>query len=380
MQVNNKKKVMIVDDNPVTRAAIEELLEDQFEVIFAESGSDCLMQLMMSVPDLILLDIEMPGLDGYETCRKLRETYSMPIVFLSAHGTLEERLKAFEVGGDDFVVKPFDGEILLYKIQRILAPYERVADLDVQQKTMQTMATDLLAISVEGKDLLNFVIENLNCQHYEDLADSVVRLVRRYGVDCLVELRHTDGDYQRSTRDSISSLESSLLGNRPEQIGLFAFKRRLLINRENVSLLVPNMPEDIDITERLKSNLMTLAASLESLVHTISMRRDSALTTENLQVAALNAHEATRSLQNDYHQQQADTQILLHNLIEKMEKSYFSLGLTEAQEVRISNLLRNESNQILDLFRHGAQALDIKFSAIMDSLAPPKKDAGDVWL
>lgn len=380
MERNGKKTVMVVDDNPVTRSTIETVLEDQFEVIQAESGADCLMQVATFPPDLILLDIEMPGLDGYQTCEKLRQTHSMPIVFVSARGSVDERVKAFQVGGDDFIVKPFDGEILFHKVQRILAPHTLAATLEVQKDTMQAMAMDLLAITVEGKELLNFVIDSLNCQHFEDLADRTVDLMKRYGLDCILEIRHSEGISRRTTSNGISPLDESLLGNLPDQIGLFAFKQRLLINQHSVSLMVPNMPTAPETADRLKNNLLTVVSAIESLVSTISMRRDAALTTESLQVAALNAHEATRGLQNDYHQQQTDTQILLYGLIEKMEKSYFSLGLTEGQEARISNLLRSEANEILDLFRHGSEALDVKFSAVMDALAPSKKDTGDVWL
>jgi CheY-like chemotaxis protein len=381
VQKNGRNSVLVVEDNPVMRLTIHLVLEDTYEVLEAESGADCLMQVAQFVPDLILMDIEMPGMDGYQACQNLREDgYNMPIVFVSTKGSVSERLRAFELGADDFVVKPFDGEILLHKVNRILAPHVKTSELALEKKTMQSMAMELLTINGEGKELIGFLIKHLNCQHYEDLAKSFVALIRGYGIDCLFEIRHADGVTRQKIGDSISSLDESLLGGTEQQLGLFFYKGRLLINSHTISLLIPNMPEQQDLAVRLKDNLVTLINATESLVHSISIRREATLTTESLQVAALNAHETTAGLHSAYHQQQADTQILLHGLIEKVEKQYFSMGLTESQEARISNILRHEAGEILDLFRHGAESLEERFSSIMSALAPAKKDSGDVWL
>ena len=82
MENSSRKTIMVVDDNPVTRATIETLLEDRYNILNAENGADCLMQVEAFQPDLILLDIEMPALNGYQTCLKLRE-FSTTQSFLS---------------------------------------------------------------------------------------------------------------------------------------------------------------------------------------------------------------------------------------------------------------------------------------------------------
>ncbi len=267
-------------------------------------------------------------------------------------------------------------------MDRVLAPHLKVEALSVEKDAMQSMALDLLRITNEDRNLMGYVLGNLDCQHHENLADSFIMAVAKNGLDCQLEIRHADGVAvtQRATHGIISPLEASLFSNRPEQSGVFVFKRRLLINRHDVSVLITNFPENSDTAERLKANLVILVEATEHLINTVSMRRTATLTTESLQVAALNAHETTRNLQENYHQQQADTQILLYGLIEKVEKSYFSMGLTEGQEARISHILRHEAEEVLDLFRHGAEKLDLKFSEIMSVLSPPKKDTGDVWL
>lgn len=375
-----KGKVLVVDDDPVVQVALSAVLEDDYEVLVAEDGASCLMQIDASAPDLILLDIEMPGLNGYKTCEKIRERSATPIIFVSSRDTLEERLHAFQVGGSDFIQKPFEGEILLMKVRRMLALSGRAEKLAVEKDAMQKMALDLLAVNGDGNLLLNFMRDNLGCLHFEDLVNSVLQLIQGLGLDCQVQLRHDNGVITQAVGQPPSALEESILAKGMEQAGIFFFKQRLLINCPNISLLVPNMPADPDAYFRLKNNLKTLTEAAQTIIQTVTVRREATITTEQLQVAALDAHEATASLQADYHQQQADTQILLHGLIDKLESSYFSLGLTEAQEERISLLLREETDAVMQLFQRGGEVLDSKFVHILNALVPAKKDQGDIWL
>ena len=377
---NDKSTIMIVDDNPVVRLSIESIFEDDYNILCAEDGADCLMHVQDTAPDLVFLDIEMPGLDGYQTCKKIRAFSDVPIIFVSSRDSLDERVAAFNAGGDDFVSKPFDGEILALKAAKILASQKRISQISVEKQAMQSMAMDLLNITSEGRLIIDFMSAGLECQHHEDLADSFVKTVNAYGINSIVQIRHANGVVNRSIGITASPLEDSLMGDRPEQQGVFAFKHRLMINKQNVSVLIPNMPAQADLAERIKNNVLLLVEATENLVNTINVRRDATITTENLQVAALSAYGITTELQSDYHQQQADTRLLLHGLIDKMEKSYFSLGLTEGQENRISELLRRESESILELFQKGTEGFDAKFAEIMAALSPQKENSGDVWL
>lgn len=88
--------VLVVDDVPTTRAVHSLILSRHFEVKNAASGDEALQMCAERRPDLVLLDVEMPGLDGFETRRRLRETFDFPIIFATAHEPLDEHLKAFD--------------------------------------------------------------------------------------------------------------------------------------------------------------------------------------------------------------------------------------------------------------------------------------------
>ena len=119
------KIVMVVDDSWENLLHLQNLIESHGYVCLAvPSGPDCLELVNRAPPKLILLDVEMPSMDGYETCRRLRRVQSMrrvPIMFLTARKTAEAVRTGIGVGGNDFVVKPFDPAKLLERIDHWIA-------------------------------------------------------------------------------------------------------------------------------------------------------------------------------------------------------------------------------------------------------------------
>jgi CheY-like chemotaxis protein len=108
--------ILVVDDNPSNVEICHEILADEFEVVAACNGQDAVRMAGQYAPDVVLLDIVLPDIDGYETCRRLRRLPSMQkalIVFVSAKAMLSERNNGLEAGADAYITKPFsDAEIL----------------------------------------------------------------------------------------------------------------------------------------------------------------------------------------------------------------------------------------------------------------------------
>uniref|UniRef100_UPI0040699301 De novo protein M1X0B n=1 Tax=synthetic construct TaxID=32630 RepID=UPI0040699301 len=120
-------KILIVEDEPVVREAIKRILEREgYEVVGeAENGEEALKKLKEEKPDLILTDINMPGMDGIEVLKKIREEglKNTPVIMLTAYGEKEDIVEAFKAGADGFITKPFDPEVLKEKIKKVLGSH-----------------------------------------------------------------------------------------------------------------------------------------------------------------------------------------------------------------------------------------------------------------
>ena len=122
-----KNTILVVDDNPVNLRVLCELLNDAgYHAHPAINGDVALSESVRINPDLILLDIRMPDMDGYEVCRRLKAssiTTNIPVIFISAANEIEDVVKGFEVGGVDYVSKPFEASIVLVRIKNHLSLY-----------------------------------------------------------------------------------------------------------------------------------------------------------------------------------------------------------------------------------------------------------------
>ena len=112
------EKILVIDDEEPTVNLISMLLERRgFEPIKALSAEDGLRQAYRHQPELVLLDIMMPEMDGWEVCKRLREMSDMPIIFLTARGEVRDVVQGLEMGADDYVIKPYDNDELIARIK-----------------------------------------------------------------------------------------------------------------------------------------------------------------------------------------------------------------------------------------------------------------------
>ena len=122
--MDRKKKILAVDDSRTALLLERTLLEPAFDVVTASTGEEGLKQAAAERPDLILMDVEMPGMTGLEACRRLRAapaTERTPIILVTCHSELESLEGAFANGCTDYVIKPVDGTELLLKVRSYLA-------------------------------------------------------------------------------------------------------------------------------------------------------------------------------------------------------------------------------------------------------------------
>ena len=116
-----KQKILIVDDdNNIAELISLYLMKECFDTMIVEDGEKALEQFGQFQPNLILLDLMLPGIDGYQVCREIRRTSTVPIIMLSAKGEVFDKVLGLELGADDYIIKPFDSKELVARVKAVL--------------------------------------------------------------------------------------------------------------------------------------------------------------------------------------------------------------------------------------------------------------------
>jgi len=124
---NGKKKIVVADDEEIIRTALTELLFDRYYVLTAIDGREAVEIAERESPDLIIMDIIMPKMDGYEACRRIKagsKTSAIPVLMLTAKDGLDDALTGFNAGADSYMIKPFTTSILMAKIKDMISRAE----------------------------------------------------------------------------------------------------------------------------------------------------------------------------------------------------------------------------------------------------------------
>jgi two-component system sensor histidine kinase/response regulator len=157
--------VLVVDDNLQNREVAEgHLVSAGYAVLQAEGGAEALASLVSRRPDLVLLDVLMPGMDGYETCRRIRalpEVGGVPVLFLTALGDLETHKAALESGADDFLTKPLNRTELLIRVRSLLRIKQLSDELRANVRVIATQRDALLAAHQQKAELTALIVHDL---------------------------------------------------------------------------------------------------------------------------------------------------------------------------------------------------------------------------
>jgi len=201
--ISKRPLILIVEDEPRMRELIADYLEEEdFEVIQAANGYEALEYASLTPPDLVILDIMMPGIDGFEVCKHLRSHSQTIIVMLTARSEEEDKLYGYELGADDYVTKPFSPKILIAKIKALLSrwnPHDGSAklmghrDLEINEQAHEVhLYGERLELSPKEYDLLL-----LFSQHPNHVLTRDTLLNRIWGMDYFGDARTVDTQIKR---------------------------------------------------------------------------------------------------------------------------------------------------------------------------------------
>lgn len=164
---NHELEILVVEDNPDLRMYIKSILNKSYTVTEAVDGVDGLEKALASIPDLIISDVMMPNMDGYELCSKLKSdnhTNHIPVIILTAKASRENKLTGLEIGADDYLVKPFDQEELEVRIRNLIAIRSQLQKKFQQEVWLKPKEIKVSSVHQQFLEQLKEIIE----QHIDD--------------------------------------------------------------------------------------------------------------------------------------------------------------------------------------------------------------------
>lgn len=355
--MDNKARILAIDDDAGLRALIRATLGDSYEVEQATDGRTGLAVATRTPPDLVLLDITMPGLSGYEVCKALRKeeaTSAVPVIFLSALSSLEDRLVAYDAGGDDFLGKPFDPVELTDKVELTL---RRVAERQrLLEEKESAFATAMTALSASGEigTILGFLRRSFAVESYAALADALIEAAEAWGLSVSVQLRGAGGEISRNRRGNSNPIETDVLATLAGCGRIVALGRRLAVNYPHVTVMVLDMPiDEADRVGRLRDDLAWLGEAAEARVLALDNEQALRAQQQTLQSLIERTGTALTEIESRRQLQKASAVVFMQDLLVSMERSFFALGLTDDQEEGLSEVLHTAVNQVIDIFDQG---------------------------
>ncbi|KAA1159885.1 response regulator [Pseudoalteromonas fuliginea] len=333
-------KILAVDDEPFNLEIIEEILEDlDFELKVAVSGPECLSMVEDYMPQVILLDVSMPQMNGYEVCKSLKSnpnTAHIIVMFVSARGTVEERMEGYSVGAEDYIVKPFGHDELKSKLNNLNQVLVEKESLEKQVEDATSTAFNAMANSSEMGQIVNYV-ENIGfINDPQSLGKALIDCLQSFNLQSNVEFRYANVIEHFALHGVCSPIVIELFEMLKSKGRLHEFSHRILVNYEYISLLVLNMPDhDPDKHGRIRDHVCFIVSVTEQQLRAIMTKRILVSQQERLNTVANSVHSKFHSLIGLLNDNRKNNERVFKQLQEDLEVRIPTMGLDEDQEVFI---------------------------------------------
>jgi CheY-like chemotaxis protein len=240
------RKVLIVDDDKIWQMFISAALQDDYKVISAFDGDIGLKLAAEWLPDTILLDLELPLKNGYEVCKELKANpllRDIPVIFLSGKSSLQEKIAGFQLGADDYLVKPCEAAYLNAKVARSTALYCEKKEAKAKASDAEIMAFEAMNSSADLGRSLRFAERTYAMYSFDKLAEGLFQTMAEFGLDTSVMFITQAGPlFYAQNKYELSPLERDMFLTIHKEGRFCDFGNRTFCNFTLVSLLIKNMP------------------------------------------------------------------------------------------------------------------------------------------
>ncbi len=366
-----RKSILIAEPSEESAAILREQLEDDYEISVVGNGQACLDALQAKLPDFLILEARLPDIDGYDVCRQMRTANGdsfIPTIFVSETDDPEELLAGYEAGCDDFIVKPFDRDILLSKVKLLLKYKHEHAQLSADSQQYLDAAMEALTGSGEMGVIILFLQNSYDCHDYESLARAFFEAMSNYDLTGTLMIRGKGDPFFQTSEGEPRDLENSILISAVEKGRIIELKQRAIYNGDQCSFLIRNMPlEDDAKTGRLRDHLATILVGLDARLRGLEIEQNLSGHQQMIRELVDDTRQTLASIDVINKKQRADQAAVLSDLGKTIEASFIHLSLADSQETFLTKLIV-EAESVSDALYESGASLDSQFESIITRL------------
>jgi DNA-binding response OmpR family regulator len=367
---NNTIIILIVDDDPLQAEVHTIFLEEAgYETMYAENGADALEILHQTnaAINVILSDVVMPEMDGYELCRQVKSDETLkelPFIFVSALTDVEEKIKGYSVGGDDYVSKPISTDELLEKVKSAVKRHEINKSKNSTIQESYNAAMQAMTYSSDLGQIIEFYKNSLNADSFEDLSQQLFQVMASYGLRSTLYIQTPTAAITIGDAGDVSPLEENIIELARKQDRFWDFGTRTIINYADFSLFVKNMPvNDPERFGTLKDSLGSLCNAIEACIKILlfdDTNKQKAHVLETVRETLSNVSGSFREIQKENLQS-------IQTMTDKLDDALMNMGLTDHQENLIRDIAVSCYEEVDGIFEKGL-VLNDEFASLDERL------------
>lgn len=343
-----------VDHDPVSRIVLESMFERDYTVESFADAESCLARVEDRLPDLMLLDVELPMMNGYGLCRQIKSEpvlRSIPVLFISHDEDLAARIEAYESGGEDFILKPYAVEEVRRRVAVVRRTLEEASRLRGQISDSELLSSLLLSSMDEYAVLIKFMRVLNESEHVEAIAQSLLTMLHAFRLKGAVQIRDPWTSLTLSEEGRDRPLEKAVIEHLSSMERIFEFKSRSVYNFQHVTLLVNNMPtHDAELCGRLRDHLAIAAEMAEARVQSVIGQHSLQLAQQGLAGVLEDTSRALSTYVDNQRQLRKQGAEDVQALINRLTLSIVPLGLNSELEEEILELVDARTHDILQRF------------------------------
>ena len=324
---------------------IKKELQHKYEIYGASDGVSGIEKANDILPDIILLDVEMPHMNGYEVCEQLKHndsTKDIPIIFLSSLNNLRARMLGYEAGAVDFIIKPFIAGELIAKIDSLVEIMNKSTGFSEDAKRANEVAFSAMRNSSELSLIVKFIEQSYSINSLEILAQNFFNLSNHFELNCsLMFISEQKRSFYGCNNSICSALETEVISTIYDKGGRFIdFGCRTQINYPRVSLLIKNMPlQDREAYGRYKDFFPPVLSAIDAKLQNLDTEINTKTQTKQLNTAFKSVTSTLLGFGNNLEINQEAIISLLRNMLSDLENNLLVMGLEEDQEKSIVSLI-----------------------------------------